>query len=176
MFVEEIVTYMEMNSRDELIPGRVPPQDVHLERHDVSSLELLRSTYGRVGAPHGWIGRMQWSEEEFRRWLLRPGLQSWIGRVNGEVAGMVEIEIQDAGNTEIVVFGLVPEFVNRGFGGHFLTLCTQLAWDANGDNTRRLWLHTSSRDHENAKSNYLARGFKPFKVEQRQREVPDDIA
>ena len=42
-------------------------------------------------------------------------MQQWIGRVDGEVAGMVELELQSGGDVEIVVFGLVPEFVGQGF-------------------------------------------------------------
>jgi GNAT superfamily N-acetyltransferase len=88
---------------------------------------------------------------------------------------MVELEVQPGGDVEIVVLGLAPEFVAKGFGGHLLTRATQLAWEAvstDGTPTRRVWLHTSSRDHPHAKPNYERRGFRPFRTEHRQREVP----
>jgi ribosomal protein S18 acetylase RimI-like enzyme len=31
-------------------------------------------------------------------------------------------------HAEITEFGLIPEFVGRGFGGHLLTLATRLTW------------------------------------------------
>jgi hypothetical protein len=36
---------------------------------------------------------------------------------------------------------------------------------------RRVWLHTSSRDHPHAKPNYERRGFRPFRTEQRRRDI-----
>jgi hypothetical protein len=43
------------------------------------------------------------------------------------------------------------------------------AWIAR---VRRVWLHTSSRDHPHAKPNYERRGFRPFRTGRRQRDVP----
>jgi GNAT superfamily N-acetyltransferase len=101
-------------------------------------------------------------------------VQPWIARVGGEVAGMVELEVQRGGEVEIVVFGLVPEFVGKGFGSHLLTLGTRLAWEAehpDGAPTRRVWLQTSSRDHPHARPNYERRGFHAFRTERRRREI-----
>jgi len=75
----------------------------------------------------------------------------------------VSMEAQPDGNVEITTFGLVPEFVGRGIGGYALTLAVRLAWRLPG--ARRVWLHTSSKDHPNALPNYRARGFEPFHVE-----------
>jgi GNAT superfamily N-acetyltransferase len=95
--------------------------------------------------------------------------------VGDEIAGMVELEAQPGGDVEIVVFGLVPEFIGRGFGAHLLTVGTGLAWKLeplDGGFVRRVWLHTSSRDHPYARPNYERRGFRPFRTERRQREIP----
>jgi GNAT superfamily N-acetyltransferase len=88
---------------------------------------------------------------------------------------MVELRSQSGGEVEITIFGLVPEFVGRGFGGQLLTLATRLAWEAehpDGTATNRVWLHTSSRDHANAQPNYERRGFRVVRSERRHREVP----
>jgi Acetyltransferase (GNAT) family len=130
VLVEETVTYLEMTSADQLVPGRPPPAPLTMERLDPASLPLLRSTYARIGAPHRWVGRSAWSDAQWSAWLSRPGMQPWVARVDGEVAGMVELELQSGGDVEIVVFGLVPELVGRGFGSHLLTLGTRLAWEA----------------------------------------------
>ncbi|MCA1671372.1 MAG: GNAT family N-acetyltransferase, partial [Actinobacteria bacterium] len=94
---------------------------------------------------------------------------SWIARVDRDVAGLVQLEIHPGPEVEISTFGLVPEFVGRGFGGHFLSLAIQLAWDITG--VERVWLHTSSLDHPHALGNYRNRGFRPFRVEHRPREI-----
>ena len=86
---------------------------------------------------------------------------------------MVELEVRPDGDVEIVVFGLVPEFVGKGFGAHLLTVAATLAWEAEPLDApvRRVWLHTSSRDHPHAKPNYERRGFRPFRTEQRRRDI-----
>jgi ribosomal protein S18 acetylase RimI-like enzyme len=176
VLIEETVTYLEMTSPKQLRAGRPPPAPVELQRLDAAASALVRSVYARIGAPHDWIGRRAWTDQQWRDWLTRPGSQPWIARVGGETAGFVELGVQPGGEVEIVVFGLVPEFIGRGFGGHLLTLASRLAWQAehsDGAATRRVWLHTSSRDHPNAIHNYQRRGFRPFRTEQRQREIPD---
>jgi RimJ/RimL family protein N-acetyltransferase len=175
VLVDETLTYLEMASPDQLVPGRPPPAPIDMERHDRASLPLLRSTYARIGARHGWATRPAWSDAQWAEWLSHPGVQPWIARIAGEVAGMVELELQPGGDVKIMVFGLVPEFVGKGFGGHLLTLGTRLAWEAEHADetpTRRVWLLTSSRDHPHAKPNYERRGFRPFRTEQRRHEIP----
>jgi RimJ/RimL family protein N-acetyltransferase len=175
VFVDETLTYLELTAPDQLVPGRPPPMPIELERHDRASLPLLRSTYARIGAPHGWTTRPAWSDARWEELLSGPGVQPWLARVGGEVAGLVELELQPHGEVAIQVFGLVPEFVGKGYGGHLLTLGTRLAWEAehpDGTPTRRVWLVTSSRDHPHAKPNYERRGFRAFRTEQRRREIP----
>jgi GNAT superfamily N-acetyltransferase len=176
MEVLETVTFLEMTSPRQLRPGRPAPA-LALERADEASAPLLRSTYERVGAPFDWQGRRTgadvWSVERWAARLSQPGVQAWLARVGGEVAGMFELEARPQGEVEIVVFGLVPEFVGKGLGAHLLTLATELAWNAEPLDApvRRVWLHTSSRDHPNARPNYERRGFRPFRTERRRREI-----
>lgn len=58
---------------------------------------------------------------------ISSGIHAWIARADEDVAGLVELETDPHGDVGIVVFGLVREFVGRGFGGTLLTLATRLA-------------------------------------------------
>ncbi len=169
MVEQEIVTFLEMTSPDQLRPPRPPPLSLEMERLDRGSVGLVRTTYERIGAPYNWSGRSAWSDETWEELLSRPGVESWLARVDDDVAGMVELDAQPDGAVEIVVFGLVPQFVGKGLGAHFLLMGTRLAWEAKapgGGPARRVWLHTSSRDHPHARSNYEGRGFRTFRTEQ----------
>ncbi|MGH4024520.1 MAG: GNAT family N-acetyltransferase [Pseudonocardiaceae bacterium] len=168
MLVDQTVTYLEMTSPDQLNPGRVPPTEITLERVGATALPLIRSTHDRIGTPHHW-SRLDWSAQRWVDTLSDDGLRSWIARVGAEVAGLLQLKIHPGPEVEISVFGLVPEFVGRGFGGHFLTLAVQLAWNVDG--AGRVWLHTSSLDHPHALGNYRKRGFRPVRVERRPREM-----
>jgi GNAT superfamily N-acetyltransferase len=168
--LDETITYLEMTSSSQLVPGRPPPR--HLEMLDVgrSASPVLRSTYARIGAPHGWTGRSTWSDAQWKQELSRPGIHAWIAQVDEDVAGFVELEAGSDGDVGIVVFGLVPELVGKGFGGAFLTLATQLAWklrSPDGMSARRVLVETSSRDHPHARRNYERRGFRAFRTERR---------
>jgi RimJ/RimL family protein N-acetyltransferase len=170
VLVDQTITYLEMASPDQLLPGRAPPAEVTISSVDAAALALIRSTHDRIATPHHWAS-LEWSEQQWSDLLSRPGVRSWIARTGTDVIGLVQLEIHSRRDIEIIKFGLVPEFVGRGFGGHLLTLATRLAWDVKG--VDRVWLHTSSFDHPHALSNYLKRGFRPFRVEHRPREIPE---
>ena len=179
MILEQTITWLEMTSPDELRPGRPPPVPMELQPGDTSLVPLLRATSDRVGEPHGWTSRPAWSEVRWADHLARPDVRAWVARVGGEPAGLIELESRPGEEVELTVFGLVPEFVGRGFGGHLLTLATRLAWETRhpgGAATRRVWLHTASTDHANALPNYLGRGFRVVRTEVRRKAVPAEDA
>lgn len=169
VLVDQTVTYLEMTSPDQLLAAKAPPAEVALDRVDATALALIRSTHDRIAAPHHWSS-LEWSEQQWSDLLARSGVRSWIARVGPDVIGLVQLELHPGRGVEITKFGLVPEFVGRGFGGHLLTLATRLAWDVGG--VDRVWLHTSSFDHPHALGNYRNRGFRQFRVEHRPREIP----
>ena len=91
--------------------------------------------------------------------------------VSGAPAGYFELRRDRAGGTEIVYFGLLPEFTGRGLGGFLLTMAVERAWSSG---TERVWLHTNTLDHPAALPNYLKRGFtRSFHSEDLQRPSPD---
>jgi GNAT superfamily N-acetyltransferase len=119
---------------------------------------------GRRRQDHEAVGKIRpmgsatWDEVRARR-LARSSLGE---RVPAD--GLVEVA------RGIVVFGLVAEFVGRGFGGAFLTLATDMAWrltSRDGRPTKRVLVQTSSRDHPHALPNYERRGFWAFHIERR---------
>jgi hypothetical protein len=129
MLIEETVTYLEMTAAEQLRPGRLPPAPVQMVELDQAAASVLRRTYARIAVPLNWQSRRTWSDAQWAQRLARSPVHAWIARVGEEVAGMVELEAQGGGDVEIVVFGLVPEFVGRGFGAHLLTVGTGLAWE-----------------------------------------------
>jgi len=166
--LDETVTHLEMTSPRQLVTGRPAPARLVMKEVGLTTAPMVRSTYARIGAPHGWTGRSAWSDAQWEQELSRPGIRVWTVSVDAEVVGLVELEAQSNGDVGIVVFGLVPEFVDRGFGGAFLSLATQLAWELtspDGAATTRVYVQTSSRDHPHAIPNYERRGFRTFRTE-----------
>ncbi len=171
----EVLTYLEMTSPAQLLPARPPPAPLRLEEAGPAEAPLLASTYVRIWAPLGSGGRSGWSERDWQEELARPGVRAWLAYADDEPIGLFELESEPTGDVGIVVLGIVPEFVGRGFGGHLLTVAARLAWEAghpDGTATRRVWLHTASSDHAHALQNYLARGFRVVRTEVRHKQVP----
>jgi GNAT superfamily N-acetyltransferase len=169
VLVDQIVTSLEMTSPDQLVPARLPPAEITLTSVGVAELALIRSTHRRIATLHHWSS-LAWSEQHWRNLLTYSGARTWIADLDTKVIGLVQLQPRPPHEVEITKFGLVPEFIGRGLGGHLLTLATRLAWDLG--ETSRVWLHTSSLDHPHALSNYRSRGFRPFRVEHRPREIP----
>jgi GNAT superfamily N-acetyltransferase len=167
---DEIITSLDMTSPDQLRDARPAPEPVELRDVQPEEAGLCRDTWMRIGAPHGWTRRAKWSDDEWLKRLAPPDVTGFLARVGGEVAGYLELEAEGDGNVGITFFGLVPEFVGKGFGGAFLAAATKLAWSLpspGGTPPKRVWLQTSSRDHPNALPNYEARGFRIFRRERR---------
>jgi GNAT superfamily N-acetyltransferase len=161
--VREIVTYVEMTAPSQLIPA-APVPGLILGPVDPGS-PLVPGILARIGAAYGWKSASR-TEREWAIWFAEhPHQTFWLLSFEGRPAGMVCCELHPGAETEIVTFGLLPEFVGKGLGGFALTLGVQQAWALTPAVTR-VWLHTSSFDHPHALPNYHRRGFRTFKTEQ----------
>ena len=152
-----------MRNRDSLNP-KIAPTGFEVELVLPPTEELNRQMYISVGGPWQWTERLVWTEDDWHQYVQRDVLETWLGRIDGETIGYFELEFQSAGDVEIRYFGLLPEFIGQGLGGALLTAAIQRAWSK--PETRRLWLHTCTKDHEHALDNYCNRGFEVFKTEQ----------
>jgi GNAT superfamily N-acetyltransferase len=162
------IKHLEMTARDQLRPS-APRPDLDVRRAEVALPELNRFLYTAVGGSWYWLERLSWTYERWLAYLDRPEVETWVGYVAGSPAGYFELEAQAGGNVEIVYFGLLPRFVGRGLGGALLTAAVERAW-ARG--AARVWLHTCDLDHPGALANYLRRGFRVFKEEVKEEELP----
>ncbi|MDQ8703709.1 GNAT family N-acetyltransferase [Streptomyces sp. LHD-70] len=164
---------LEQTSPDDLAAAAAAEGDVRIVRAEVPSPEFSRFLYTAVGGDIRWTDRLSLTYAQWREQLDRPGTETWVAYDKGTPAGYVELQAQDEGSVEIVYFGLVPAFRGRRIGGHLLSYATARAWDLAErwpglPATKRVWLHTCSKDGEHAMANYQRRGFRLFdtKVEE----------
>ena len=130
---------------------------------DPSDPDLNRRFYCSVGSQWEWTDRLSWSEDDWQRYVDRDVLKTFVGQLNGCDVGYFELETQESGNMEIVLFGLLPESIGKGLGGPLLSAAIERAWEFS--DTERIWLHTCTHDHKHALDNYRARGFEIFTTE-----------
>ena len=167
---------LEQTAPTDLVPSPAPPGDVRIVRAEVPSPEFSRYLSTSVGGDVRWTDRLDWPYARWQEHLERPGVETWVAYDRGTPAGYAELEPGDDGVVEIVYFGLIPAFRGRRIGGHLLSYGTARAWDLADRRpghtpTKRVWLHTCSKDGAYAMDNYLRRGFRLFDT--RTAEEPD---
>lgn len=167
----ETVWHLEMLSRSDVVPSR-SERHVDVRRARLPSPELNYWLYVMVGRAWQWTDRLSWDRETWRRYVERPGLETWLGYAEDTPIGYFELAAGDGdpNDIEIASFGLFPSFVGQGLGGGFLAHAALAAWDRPA---RRVWLHTCSFDHPHALANYQARGFRLFRTEERAKHFPE---
>jgi GNAT superfamily N-acetyltransferase len=167
----KVTTYhLELTDPGQLRPCRKGSDDLEVRQAKVPCPELNRFFYTAVGGNWYWIDRLGWTYERWLEWVDRPELETWFGLSAGTPAGYFELELQPRGSVEVAYFGLLPQFIGRGIGGRLLTAAVERAWQTGA---RRVWLHTCTLDHPRALANYQARGFRLFKEETEEKELPE---
>ncbi|WP_420405066.1 GNAT family acetyltransferase [Nisaea sp.] len=160
--VETTVIHMEMLRRPDR-PAAPKPNSEHkvvLERIGIPSTRFYRYLYNGIGGDWFWVSRRLMDEETLARTLARNGAEYYLLAVDGEPAGLIELErTMDKSETELSYFGLLPGFIGLGLGRYLIDAAVDLAW---GAETRRVWVHTCDLDHPRALGNYLRAGFVPF--------------
>ena len=162
---EIVITYLQMNAPEELSPARASDPDLIVREAVERDWRLNRAMYLLVGEQWGWIDKLGWSDEDWKRYAADEQRRTFVATWRGATAGYYELRRDEAGAVEVVSFGLAPDFIGRGLGGALLTdaLKRAWAWDA-----QRVWLHTCTLDHPAALKNYLARGMQVYDRKTRQ--------
>ncbi|MFH8683279.1 GNAT family N-acetyltransferase [Streptomyces lydicus] len=169
MSISVTTWYLEQTSRTDVPPTQEPPaeQGVRIVRSEVPSPEFSRFLYTAVGGDVTWTDRLTWPYAQWAEHLGRPGVETWVAYERGTPAGFIELAAGPDGSVEIVYFGLVPAFRGRRIGGHLLAYGTERAWDLaerwpGHPTTKRVWVHTCSKDGPHAMDNYRRRGFRVY--------------
>lgn len=154
-------TYLQMLSPDDLRPAPGPPAVLEVQELDPWSHVVRDITLG-IGRAHQWPSQ-RWDDQQWKTYLRGPHLRHWVALIDGSPAGLLSLDMPPGGEVEIDTFGLLPEHIGQGIGGHFLTVGVRLAWSV-APQVSRVWLHTSSYDHSHALPNYERRGFCRYQV------------
>lgn len=161
-----VTIYLQMMDWSEFRPAYLNYLDgikvMRLETPDVAFYHFL---YNAVGKPWHWQER---TNQEIEELLVAPDTSVHVLYVDGSPAGYIELARRTEGrsarfySTEIVYFGLRPDYMGRGLGKHLLSHGIAYAWNKGA---QRLWVHTSNLDGPYALQNYIKRGLKVYRVD-----------
>lgn len=157
------IYYLEMNSPSELRP-KTDSQGLEIIQAKIPEYRFNKFLYTLVGESWQWTDKLSLPDTEWKSYVEDPELHTWVAYLDGSIVGYFELQAKENGNTEIVYFGLAPQFIGKGLGGYLLSQAIEKAWRI--ETTSRLWLHTCTEDHEAALMNYKARGFRLYKEEE----------
>ena len=160
------ITKLEMRAR----PSHARPQLPHSADHqramlmklDAPPVNFYRYLYNTVGEAYVWVVRRRMSDEAIGTMLRDPRVEIYVLYVGGTPAGYAELDFREKGEAELAYFGLLPEFIGRGFGAFLLASAIDIAWS---QPIERLWVHTNTLDHPRALPLYQKMGFVAYAQE-----------
>jgi GNAT superfamily N-acetyltransferase len=160
-------TYLEVSSRQQLVPGQSTDTVATLDRIAGCTVEQWRALYRQIGAPWHWNDRDTWSDDSLAAHLARTDVQVFrvtadLGPEWPEAAGFLELERHGDGSVEIAYLGLDQRVLGRRLGSWLVVQAVETAFDWGAN---RVWLHTCTLDAAAALPNHLARGFRILRVE-----------
>jgi hypothetical protein len=145
-------------------PGFGVFPDVRLEPLGPLDQAAYRECYRSVGEAFHWHDRRHWTDEQIRAHLSDAAITVHRARRGESLAGYYELRrVRDDDSVELAYFGIVAGEFGRGFGKHLLSCAVRDAW---ASHPTRVWVHTCTLDHPHALTNYVARGFIPYKTEE----------
>jgi GNAT superfamily N-acetyltransferase len=154
-----------MLSLEDLRPACIPLAVLEVQELDPRSPLVRRTTFG-IGREHQWPSQ-SWDDQRWQTYLKRPHLRHWLALIHGAPAGLLSLDVPPGGEVEVDSFGVLPDHIGQGIGGHFLTIGVRLAWTV-APQVSRVWLHTFSCDHAHALPNYERRGFTRYQMEEKE--------
>ena len=150
------VTYLEMTSPDQREPAPGVTEPTAILRAERPTISFYRYLYDTVGADWNWYMRRHLPDGELAAIIHDDRVEVFVLYVRGVPAGYVELDRRVEEEVEIAYFGLIPEYVGKGFGAFLLGWGLGRAW---GYRPRRVWLHTCSLDHPRALGVYQRAGL-----------------
>ena len=168
MIIEVGITYLKMTNRSQLNPRRSDVDGLEIKRAELPLPEFNRFLYTAVGGDWYWVDRLSWTYQQWKEWVERPDMHTWIAYINGTPIGYFELD-KEENYVEISKFGLVGSAIGSGLGAHLLTECVKRAWDMGPS---KVQLDTCTLDHPGALHNYQSRGFKIYNTGTYTADVP----
>ena len=166
-------TYLEMTSAEELRAVARPEPAPRIEEVRECPVSFFRYLYAEVGCAFHWTDRLVWSDERVREYLASPDVSLWLMTWQAAPAGFFELKRCEDDSVEVAYFGLLPEYIGRGWGKHLLVEAVRAAWALH---PQRVWLHTCTLDHPAALPNYMQRGFRHVRQENYTVDIPKTIS
>ena len=161
--VPATVTFLEMHEKKQY-PQIISDTSFKLLHKPIEPSEYRRIYYS-VGEKWDWLDRMVMPDEELDKKINADNTDIFLFYVNDQEAGFAEF-VRESSFVEILYFGLIPEFIGKGYGKYFLKWVIAQAWSYKPE---WIQLNTCTLDHPNAIGVYKNAGFTEVRKEVQER-------
>ena len=152
--------YLEINTINDLKTKPISSDCFSLKEASKDNFDLNKFFYKQIGKRHQWVDRLIWQDKDWLKYISNENLRTYILKKENDLVGYFEL-IFNNNDCEIAYFGILEEFIGKGYGGFLLSEALKIGFKK----ANRIWVHTCSLDHPNAIENYKSRGMKIFKTE-----------
>ncbi len=152
--------YLEISTINNLKTKPISSECFSLKEANKDNFDLNKFFYKQIGKGHQWIDRLIWQDKDWLKYISNENLRTYILKKENDLVGYFEL-IFNNNDCEIAYFGILEEFIGKGYGGFLLSEALKIGFKR----ANRIWVHTCSLDHPNAIENYKSRGMKIFKTE-----------
>lgn len=160
--LECVITYLEMTEPPTSPAPPRPAAKLVLLRAESPTAAFYRFLYNNVGARWLWYERRTLDDEALEAIIQNPEVEIYVLHVHGVPAGFGELDLRKKPDIELTYFGLMSEFIGRGFGCYLLRWTVDQAWTRH---PKRLWVRASNFAHPRVLSLYQRMGFVPYRQE-----------
>lgn len=175
MKTEVTTVHLYINSKTDFQPKYIENPNLTLTKVEIPNPSFNHYLFANIGIPFKWYSRLAWIHDNWESYVQQDNVHTWVGYDRGSPYGYFELQVRPE-ETEIMFFGILSQFFGRGYGAHLLSCAIREAW--NFQETKRVYVHTCTLDHESALPNYQARGFMVDREVTAMEDVPesdDDI-
>jgi GNAT superfamily N-acetyltransferase len=170
--VETVVTYLAMRTPPRTLPPMPTGPQLALLKAPNIPIGYYRYLYGAVGGQWLWFERLLLDDQTLSRKIHRASVEVSVLYANGSPAGYYELDFAKADSTNLVYFGLVPEWTGQKLGPWLLGSAVAEAFSRGAG---QVTVNTCTLDHAAALPLYQRLGFEPVRRENRRLAVPPDI-
>jgi GNAT superfamily N-acetyltransferase len=171
--VDTTVTYLRLAAPAGELPPMPGSPRLAFMRPERIPLHYYRYLYATVGGPWLWIERLFLGDEALSARIHRPGVEIQVLHANGSPAGYYELDFADPARTNIVYFGLMPEWTGFKIGPWLLGAAIA---EGLSRGAREMTVNTCTLDHPAALPLYQRLGFHPVRREERRLRIPPEVA
>jgi GNAT superfamily N-acetyltransferase len=170
--VETVVTYLAIEPPPRVLPPMPAGPRLALMKADRIPLHFYRYLYEQVGMSWLWFERLFLDDHTLARKVHRQGVEIFVLYGDGAPAGFYELDFGNPDRTNVVYFGLMPEWTGRKVGPWLLGTAVIEAF-ARG--AKQATVNTCTLDHPAALPLYQRIGFVPFAREARRFHIPPNV-